>query len=60
MPTHRNALKISAVQAKSVRCRKNITFHFMGRYTNATSNGGDASRVGATQALTANAENIRT
>ena len=46
MPTLRNALKINAVQAKSVRCRQNITFHFMGRYTNATSNGGDASRVG--------------
>lgn len=30
LPTLRNALNISAVQAKSVRCRKNITFHFMG------------------------------
>ena len=30
LPTLRNALNISAVQAKSVRCRQNITFHFMG------------------------------
>ena len=28
--------------------------------SNSSSNGGDASRVGATQALTANAGNIRT
>ena len=45
LPTLRNALNISEVQAKSVRCRQNITFHFMGGYTNATSNGGNASRV---------------